>query len=84
MRVGRVEYSLGYVVDLDNKDMVNRAKEAILEDMRNVLSAANSGEEIIAGIDIIKEGDFSEADIPSWLSEDYEEEESLNEQQTNA
>ena len=35
MRLGRVEFNIGYVVDLDNEIMVSEAKGAILEDVIN-------------------------------------------------
>ena len=34
MRLARVEFSIGYVVDLDNEDMIDHAKEAVFEDVR--------------------------------------------------
>jgi len=35
LRLGRVEAVFSYVVDLDNEDMVQEAKEAIREDIIN-------------------------------------------------
>ena len=37
MKLGRISVEFGYVVDLDNADMVTHAKEAILEDMSQSL-----------------------------------------------
>jgi hypothetical protein len=33
MRLGRVEFTIGYVVDLDNTEMISEAKQLILEDI---------------------------------------------------
>jgi hypothetical protein len=47
MRLGRVEFTVSYVVDLDSDDMVAEAKELITEDIDSM-----SGEERYALISI--------------------------------
>lgn len=66
MRLGRVEYNIGYVVDLDNEDMVDHAKEAIFEDLQ---SAWKNG--FVPHID--KDGEYSENDIPEFLLDEPDE-----------
>ena len=36
MRLGKVEFSIGYIVDLDNERMVDQAYQWIEEDMSNI------------------------------------------------
>jgi len=66
MRLGRVEFNIGYVVDLDNEDMVEHAKQSVMDDID---SAQRHG--CIIGIE--KEGDYSENDIPEFLLETEED-----------
>ena len=42
MRLGRIEFNMGYVVDLDNEDMVWHAKEAIADDVMSVVQGGRS------------------------------------------
>ena len=55
---------MGYVVDLDNADMVQHAKDAIVEDIHSA-----DTDSVAPSFDIIKKGDFSEGDIPEFLLE---------------
>ncbi len=72
MRLGRVEYSLGYIVDLDNEEMVQHAKDAIFEDIQ----AAIKQGQFDWYFEIIKdEGFLTEADIPDFLKEEANEKE---------
>jgi len=66
MRLGRVEFNIGYVVDLDNAVMVSEAKLAIYEDVQN---AVNEGVRcnIIHNSKLNK---MTEGDIPSFLLDD--------------
>jgi len=63
MRLGKIIFELGYVVDLDNPDMVAHAKEAILEDL--MYAYKNSNEE--AYIVTRAANDAKESDIPEFL-----------------
>lgn len=62
-RLGRVVFDLGYVVDLDNEEMVEDAKTCILEDIDN---ATRFGE-LPQYIEIQPAPDAKEADIPEFL-----------------
>ena len=66
MRLGRVEFNIGYVVDLDNEEMVDHAKEAIMDD---ITSASRNGVSLHTDTD----GDYSEGDIPEFLLPEEEE-----------
>lgn len=72
MRLGKVVIDIGYVVDLDNEEMVDHAKEALLDD---IFSAAKYNETHlwIETIEVNKK-DYSEADIPEFLTETLDEE----------
>jgi len=67
MRLGRVEFNIGYVIDLDNENMVDHAKEAIQEDIE---SAIRNG----VSINIVTDYDgITEGDIPEFLLDEDEE-----------
>ena len=53
MRLGRIEFNMGYVVDLDNEDMVWHAKEAIADDVMSVVQGGRS-----IPLNTITEGEF--------------------------
>ena len=65
MRLGRVEFNIGYVVDLDDPDMVQHAKDSIVDDITN---AARDG----VFCDIIKDemDGLGIGDIPDFLWDD--------------
>lgn len=65
MRLGRIEFNIGYVVDLDNDDMVQHAKDAIYED---VINASQDG----ISFDFKKDemDGLTENDIPDFLLEE--------------
>ncbi len=70
MRLGRVEISLGYTVDLDNQDMVDEARECLYEDLMNAYKYNEIGENITVAAD--KKAKAS--DIPEFLlGEDNED-----------
>lgn len=65
-RLGRVYFRASYVVDLDNQDMVDEAKECVFEDVCNAVKFDEIGESIIVGEPDPK---LTEADIPEFLTE---------------
>ena len=70
MRLGKVEINYGYVVDLDNEEMVEQAEACLYEDLLQAFKF-NEIEHWIGK----KEADrfnpaYSEDDIPSFLTED--------------
>jgi hypothetical protein len=69
-RLGRVCVNTGYVVDLDNEDMVQHAKDALYEDLEN----ASKHNEWHQWIQIEKKIDAKEVDIPTFLIEEDDEE----------
>ena len=62
MRLGTIRYLVEYVVDLDNAEMVENARDAIMEE------AYEGIVEIVTGNERVEQ-------IPSFLTEDVEEEE---------
>ena len=71
MRLGKVEINYGYVVDLDDEEMVDHAKESIFQDMFNAYKYDNV--ESYIGVRECGNGDqgiWIENDIPSFLIED--------------
>ena len=70
MRMGRVFLSSGYAVDLDNQEMVNKAKVCLFEDVHNAVKTAEVGH----WIDTEESPDLSEKDIPEFLVEGDEDE----------
>jgi hypothetical protein len=63
MRLGKISYEVFYIVDLDNKDMVDHAKEAIYEDV----CAAARAADFDSHIDINHSPESSENDIEEFL-----------------
>ena len=70
-RLGRVQVSLSYVVDLDNQDMIDEAKECLWEDLMNIFKY----NEIHDHIDVVEDKKATEGDIPDFLKEEETEEE---------
>lgn len=64
MRLGRVEFSVSYVVDLDNHDMVDHATDALFDDIWQ-MGKENDIERVIR----VREADPSDTadDIPDFL-----------------
>jgi len=76
MRIGRVGIELGYTVDMDNKEMVQHARDLLLEDLMAMFRGGV--EEVDANIreeeDCI--GAYDESDIPECLMPEKVDEES--------
>lgn len=64
-RLGRVCIDFGYIVDLDNPEMVEDAKQCLLEDMMNAFKYG----EIVQYIDVEEAPDAHEDAIPEFLLE---------------
>jgi len=65
-RLGRVTYSASYVVDLNNKAMVDEAFDCVLEDITNAVKL----NEVYDGIKISEADEtLKPSDIPSFLKE---------------
>ena len=63
--LGRVVISAGYVVDLDDEEMVDHAKESLFEDIMNAVKYNELGGYI--EVDKKPDPDLTEQDIPSFL-----------------
>lgn len=66
MRLGRVCINHSYVVDLDNPDMVQEAKDCLYEDLMNAYKYNEFGD----NIDVVEDKTASEEDIPEFLLEE--------------
>lgn len=62
MTLGKVILDLSYVVDLDNKVMVDEACECLIEDLRNMVKYNEYPD-----FDFIPDEGLWESDIPSFL-----------------
>jgi hypothetical protein len=68
MKLGRVILKSSYVVDLNNREMVDAAKIALYEDVMNAVKY----NELHTWIDIIEDPDANEEDIPEFLIDEDE------------
>ena len=66
-KLGRVEISFGYVVDMNNAEMVEYAKEALYDD----LMAAYKHEELGSWIKVRRSPKSKAGEIPEFLLEDH-------------
>ncbi|MCX5802600.1 MAG: hypothetical protein NTU69_03535 [Proteobacteria bacterium] len=74
MRIGRVFLKLEYVVDLDNKAMVEQARDILYDDIIKV-ATGKAVDDIDALIKEEEDKSLSEDDIsPLLLEEEWEEE----------
>lgn len=67
--MGRVIIDLGYVVDLDNQEMVERAKRNFYDDMMTL----EQNEELHAAIEVIEDPKAKRSEIPEFLLENEDE-----------
>ena len=65
-KLGRVYFNLSYVVDMDDQEMVEQAKEAIYEDIMSALKY----NEIDSYIDLKLDKKAKVKDIPEFLTLD--------------
>lgn len=65
MRMGKVEFSIAYAVDLDNPDQVDLAKDFVCEDV----GAAVKYNETEGYLDIIEDPSLTEGDIHQSILE---------------
>jgi len=66
MRLGRVKINREYIVDLDNQEMVDHAKESVCEDFSEMLKSDTVYDSVI----VEPAPDASENDIPDFLTDD--------------
>lgn len=67
-RLGRVQLNLSYVVDLDDNEMVQTAKECLFEDINSMIKY----NELWEAITIKDDPKAKESDISSFLLKDNE------------
>ena len=64
-RYGRVSFSISYVVDLDDAEMIDEAMEMVAEDVQDVIRYRDSW----ASIEVKPDAAATEADIHDYLIE---------------
>lgn len=69
-RMGLVRFELSYAVDLNDKSMVDHAKECLYEDIMSMVKH----DETFNGIQVVETNDVSYDDIPEFLIEDIDNE----------
>ena len=67
MRLGKVTMDMGYVVDLDNEDMVSEARDCMYEDLTDAVKYDELKSWITVGE---PDSSLNEGDIPEFLSPD--------------
>ena len=68
-RIGYVELTVRYAVDLDDKDMIQEAKDCIYDDVTNMVKYDETGSWINVGR---RNPKLTRADIPDFLLEEAE------------
>jgi len=71
MRLGKVQIGLEYIVDLDNQEQVNLAREFIYDD----LAYAIKYDEVDSHIEIVEDASLTERDINRNVLETIAEDE---------
>jgi hypothetical protein len=71
MRLGRVEFRVSYVVDLDNPDMITHAQDAVFDDVYHTFKYGGVAEHIMTAEALPTD---TADDIPPFLLDDTEEE----------
>jgi len=80
MKLGRVFIDLGYVVDLDNEEMVWQARDSLIEDVYNAIKY----DELSMLVNEEERDDVDEDQIPEFLleiSDDWEISDELPEEE---
>jgi hypothetical protein len=69
MRLGKLKFEVAYVVDLDDEDMVERAKQVLAQDVIDMVHL-NGGRAIKNSLVQIEEPEATVDDIEACLFED--------------
>jgi len=73
MRLGKVEINTCYIVDLDNEEMVQHAKDSLYDDFYQMLVKSSDLSEFFNCIDVVEDATLKESDIPEFLRDEEEE-----------
>lgn len=68
MKLAKMSINLGYVVDLDNEEMVNYAKECLYDDIMQLVKY-NEVADLVEHCECVESPDLTEDDIPEFLIE---------------
>jgi hypothetical protein len=77
MKLAKMSINLGYVVDLDNPEMVEYAKECLYEDIMSMVKY-DEVVDLVQQCECVESPDLTEDDIPEFLvqySKEFNEEE---------
>jgi hypothetical protein len=75
MRLGKVRFTYSVAVDLDNPKHIERAKDAILQDLGDPAILGEVGHD---DLQVLEDPTLTEADLQAWLLEDTKDEEPLD------
>lgn len=64
-KLGRVEFKISYVVDLENENMIDEARQCVYEDVMNAVKY----DEVAENIDVTDDPSAKAEDIPEFLTE---------------
>lgn len=68
VRMGTITHAISYVVDLNNPEMVNYAKGAIIQDITELVIQCGS-EEILEALTVREDATLTQSDIPAFIRE---------------
>ena len=68
-KMGRVVLNFGYVVDLNNQEMVDHAKDCLFEDVCSAIKY----DEVADWIDVVDDPNATPEEIPEFLLEEEED-----------
>lgn len=68
-KLGRVEFKISYVVDLENENMIDDARQCVYEDVMNAVKY----DEVAESIDVISDPLAKAEDIPEFLTEQIDD-----------
>lgn len=70
MRLGKVKFELSLVVDLDNQEMVDYAKDCIYADLLDIFQYNTADK----NMSLQEDSSLKESDIPDFVKEMFEKE----------
>lgn len=68
-KLGRVEFKISYVVDLENENMIDEARQCVYEDVMNAVKY----DEVAENIDVKDDPSAKTEDIPEFLTEQIDD-----------
>lgn len=72
-RIGTITCTIKYVVDIDDVDMIEQAKDCFYEDLYQAIVKTSDRSEFLAMLEVKHDPKLKETDIDQFLQEDAEE-----------